>query len=342
MVRVHLIPWSRRTIPSKSPGSLGSPGCALLALLRPVPPTLAPSLQRSRSVPRPCVLYVQACTPLVLLRTGDVAALGRCGHRQISTVTQFQAHPSGFLHWARGPCSRAAGGSLLTGAILKARSAGGVSGSFGRSVLKPKLLAGLLSFVPSPTLLHKFQVISKFPNRVHLIPWSRRTISSKSPGSLGFPGCALLALLRPVPPTLAPSLQRSRSVPRPCVLYVQSCTLLVLFRAGDVAALGRCGHRQISTVTQLQAHPSGFLHWARGPCSRAAGGSLLTCAILKARSAGGVSGSFGRSVLKPMLLAGLLSFVPNPTLLHKFQVISKFPNFQNTTAPYRCPHSLQK
>ena len=35
------------------------------------------------------------------------------GHRQISTVTRFQAHPSGFLHWLRGPCSRAAGGSLL-------------------------------------------------------------------------------------------------------------------------------------------------------------------------------------------------------------------------------------
>ena len=55
-----------------------------------------------------------------------------------------------------------------------------------------------------------------------------RTISKKSPGSLGFPGCALLALLRSVPPTLAPSLQRSRSVPRPCVLYVQSCTPLVV------------------------------------------------------------------------------------------------------------------
>ena len=82
------------------------------------------------------------------------------GYRQISTVTQFQAHPSGFLHWARGPCSRAAGGSLLTGAVLKARSVGGVTGSFGRSVLKPKLLAGLLSFVPSPTLLHKFQVLN--------------------------------------------------------------------------------------------------------------------------------------------------------------------------------------
>ena len=110
--------------------------------------------------------------------------------------------------------------------------------------------------------------------------------------------------------------------------------LFFLFSAG--------GHRQISTVTRFQAHPSGFLHWLRGPCSRAAGGSLLTGAVLKVRSAGGVSGSFGRSVLKPKLLAGLLSFVPSPTLLHKFQVISKFPNFQNTTAPYRCPYSLQK
>ena len=76
------------------------------------------------------------------------------GHRQISTVTRFQAHSSGFLHWLRGACSRAAGGSLFTGAFLKARVAGGVSGSFGRSVLKPKLLAGLLSFVPSLALLH--------------------------------------------------------------------------------------------------------------------------------------------------------------------------------------------
>ena len=98
--------------------------------------------------------------------SGSVMLLlfGRCRHRQISTVIRFQAHPSGFLHWARGPCSRAADGSLLTGAVLKARSAGGISGSFGRSVLKPKLLAGWLSFVPSPTLLHKFQVTSKFPS----------------------------------------------------------------------------------------------------------------------------------------------------------------------------------
>ena len=84
--------------------------------------------------------------PVILL------LFGRCGHKQISTVTRFQAHPSGFLHWARGRYSRAAGGSFLTGAVLKARSARGVSGSFGRSVLKPKLLAGLLSSVPSLAL----------------------------------------------------------------------------------------------------------------------------------------------------------------------------------------------
>ena len=81
--------------------------------------------------------------PIILL------LFGRCGHRQISTVTRFQAHPSGFLHWARGPYSRAAGGSFLTGAILKARSARGVSGSFCRSVLKPQLLAGCCPSVPS-------------------------------------------------------------------------------------------------------------------------------------------------------------------------------------------------
>ena len=149
---------------SSNPGSLGLPGCALLALVRPVPPKLAPSLQRSRSVPWPVVLDVQSCTPWCFSGPVMLLLFGRCGHRQISTVTRFQAHPSGFLHWARGPCSRAAGGSLLTCAVLKARPAGGVSVSFGRSVLKPKLLAGLLSFVPSLTLLHKFQVTSKLPN----------------------------------------------------------------------------------------------------------------------------------------------------------------------------------
>ena len=82
------------------------------------------------------------------------------------------------------------------------------------------------------------------------------TISSH-PDSLGFPGCALLEIVRPVPSTLAPSLQHSRSIPWPVVLDVQSCTpwcfsgpvMLFLFSAG--------GYRQVSTVTQFQAHPLG-------------------------------------------------------------------------------------
>ena len=167
------------------------------------------------------------------------------------------------------------------------------------------------------------------------------TISS-NPGSLGFPGCALLALVRPVPPTLAPSLQRSRSVPWPVVLDVQSCTPWCFSGPVMLLLFGRCGHRQISTVTRFEAHRSGFLHWARGPCSRAAVGSLLTGAVLKTRSAGGVTGSFGRSALKPQLLAGYCPSSQALLSLHKFQVTPKFPNFQNTTTPYRCPLSLQK
>ena len=163
----------------------------------------------------------------------------------------------------------------------------------------------------------------------------------KNPGSFGFPGCALLALLRPVPPTLALSLQRSRSVPRPVVLDVQfSHSPGAVDRAGDIPAIGKYGHRPISTVTRFQAHPSGLLHWSRGPCSRAAGGSLLTGAILKAHSPGGVSGSFCRSALKPKLLdAGLLSFVSSPALLHKLQGISRIPKIHKTRlSPNRCPH----
>ena len=151
------------------------------------------------------------------------------------------------------------------------------------------------------------------------------TISS-NPGSLGFPGCALLALVRPVPPTLAPSLQRSRSVPWPVVLDVQSCTPLVLFRAGDVAALRQVRHRQISTVTRFQAHP----------CT---GHKVL--ALVRPVVSYSLALSSKRA-WPVKLLAGLLSFVPSPTLFHKFQVTPKFPNFQNPTAPYRCALSLQK
>ena len=179
--------------------------------------------------------------------------------------------------------------------------------------------------------------------RVHLIPWSLRRSPEKVQalsGSLAvhssrsFDRCLLY--WRPPCSALGRFLGRLYST-------YSSCTALVLSGPVMFLLFGRCGHRQISTLTQFQAHPSGLLHWARGPSSRAAGGSLLlTGAILKARSAGGVSGSFGRSVIKPKLLVAGLSFVSSPTLLHKFQVISIFPNFQNTTSPYRCPHSLQK
>ena len=176
--------------------------------------------------------------------------------------------------------------------------------------------------------------------RVHLTDLEVSNDLQKNPGSLGFPGCALLAFLRPVPPTLALSLQRSRSVPRLVVLDGQfSHSPGAVDRAGDIPAIGRCGHRQISTVTRFQAHPSGLLHWSRGSCSRAAGGSLLTGAILKTRSTGGVSGSFGREVLKPKLLVAGLSFVSSPALLHKLQVISEIPKIHKTRlSPNRCSH----
>ena len=127
--------------------------------------TLALSLQRSRSVPRPVVLDVQFShsslgavdRPVIFLLSAD-------GYRQISTVTRFQAHPSGFLHWSRGPCSRAAGGSLRTGAILKARSNGGVSGSSADQLSNPSSsMQGYPSSLSSPALLHKLQGISKIP-----------------------------------------------------------------------------------------------------------------------------------------------------------------------------------
>ena len=146
------------------------------------------------------------------------------------------------------------------------------------------------------------------------------------------------------PITLALSLQRSRSVPRPVVLDVQfSRSPRAVDRAGDVPAFGRCGYRQISTVTRFQAHPSGFLHWSRGPCSRAAGGSLLTGAILKARSTGGVSGSLADRCSNPSSSMqgcpssqALLSFT-------NFKVIYKIPNFfRARQSPNPCPHKLQK
>ena len=83
-------------------------------------------------------------------------------------------------------------------------------------------------------------------------------ISRKIPGSLGSPGCALLALLRPVPPTLAPYLQRSRSVPRPVVLDVQFLHSPGAAGAGNVPAL-----RQVRAQTNQYCNPiPGSLLWA--------------------------------------------------------------------------------
>ena len=64
MACVHLT-WSLQRSPviQALSGSL----VARSSLLRPVPPTLALSSQRSRSVPRPVVLHVQSRTPLVPL-----------------------------------------------------------------------------------------------------------------------------------------------------------------------------------------------------------------------------------------------------------------------------------
>ena len=164
VARLHLIHWSLERSPEKVQAFSGSLAAHSLrsfdrCLLHWRPPCSALGRFLGR-------LYSTYSSRTPLVPSGPVMfLLSVVGYRQISTVTRSQAHPSGFLHWARGPCSRAAGGSLLlTGAVPKARSAGDVSGSLlGRSVLKPKLFVARLSFVPSPTLLHKFQVISKFP-----------------------------------------------------------------------------------------------------------------------------------------------------------------------------------
>ena len=163
MARVHLIPWSLERSPEKVQAHSGSlPAHSSRSFDRYLLHWRPPCSALGRFLGR---LYSTYSSRTPLVSSGPVMfLLSAVGYRQISTVTRFQAHPSGLLHWARGPCSRAAGGSLLlTGAVLKARSAGGVSGSFGRSVVKPKLFVAGLSFVSSPTLLHKFQVISKFP-----------------------------------------------------------------------------------------------------------------------------------------------------------------------------------
>ena len=103
--------------------------------------------------------------------------------------------------------------------------------------------AQIVAFTSSDVFAKPRSLVVIFENQVKKRSGSRSpdleppTISS-NPGSLGFPGCALLALLRPVPPTLALSSQRSRSVPRPCVLDVEFSHSPGAVRAGNVPALG--------------------------------------------------------------------------------------------------------
>ena len=163
------------------------------------------------------------------------------------------------------------------------------------------------------------------------------TISS-NPGSLGFLGCALLALLRPVPPTLALSSQRSRSVPRPCVLDVEVSHSPGAVRAGNVPALGSW----VQTDQYCNPIPGSPL-WALALGTR----SLLSCGqwflTPHWRYPQSALGRWrlwllGRSVLKPKLLfAGLLSFVSTPALLHKVEVISEFHKFHKTTVSESMP-----
>ena len=147
-----------------------------------------------------------------------------------------------------------------------------------------------------------------------------------------------------MPPTLALYLQRSRSVPRPVVLDVQfSHSPRAVDRAGDIPAFGRWVH------TDQYCNPiPGSPLWALALVTR----SLLSCGRLFLTHWRYPQSALGRwrlwllrrSVIKPKLLdAGLLSFVSSPALLHKLQVISKFPNFHRTRlSPNRCPPKLQK
>ena len=102
------------------------------------------------------------------------------------------------------------------------------------------------------------------------------------------------------------------------------------------------GYRQISTIPRFQAHPPGFLHWSRGPCSRVAGGSIRTGTILKARSAGGVSGSLVDRWSNPSsLMQGSPSSLPSSS--PQTGVVPKIPKLHKTRqSPNRCPAELQK
>ena len=127
MTRLHLMTWSLERSPVKS--RLSRVPWSRSPRAPPVGASYTgASLRRSRSVPRPCVLYVQLSGSIIML------LFGRRGHRQISTVTRFQAHPSGFLHWSRSPRAPPIG-AFYTGVLLAALSIGSSAGCTLRTVL---------------------------------------------------------------------------------------------------------------------------------------------------------------------------------------------------------------
>ena len=145
-----------------------------------------------------------------------------------------------------------------------------------------------------------------------------------------------------MPPTLAPSLQRSRSVPRPVVLDVQFLHSPGAVRAGDIPAVGR----RVQTDQYCNPIPGSPL-WALALGTR----SLLSCSrwflTPHWRYPQSALGRWSLWLLRPIgaqTQASRCRVVLRPKLCcpSQTQVISKFPNFQNTTSPYRCPHSLQK
>ena len=114
MTRLHLMTWSLERSPVKS--RLSRVPWSRSPRAPPVGASYTgASLRRSRSVPWPVALDVQLSGPIIML------LFGRRGHRQISTVTRFQAHPSGFLHWSRSPRAPPIG-AFYTGVLLAALS----------------------------------------------------------------------------------------------------------------------------------------------------------------------------------------------------------------------------
>ena len=159
-------------------------------------------------------------------------------------------------------------------------------------------------------------------------------------------GCALVALLRPVPPITLALLRSAlgRFLGRWYLTYSHSSPGAV-DRAGDVPALWQVGTVSCSLrVTVLYPNSrltsSGLLPWSRGLRARAAGGSLHTGAILKALSAGGVSGSL--SIGGHAQPQGGSSSLEGSALLHKLEVVPKFPKYTKYDCVQSLPPQLEK